>query len=264
MRKNVSLWIVALTLLCGLGQAQQKFSLDPKLYHVFDRDSLRGFDEQAASAAAIAEGFTGREFPVRMYTLKRMYIDSKYNLRPVRHVANPAYAERQVVAGCVNEDFEATQAGTITVSNQVQGWTVTQGENQYPNNSCNLGGCCPSQPTASAVFSVPNGLIDPNIGSCYPIYSVFGSGPINTQASTTNSHIPFGLRGTNFIRINNDENDYSMEKLSKTFSVTPNNALFQFAFISVFYPGHGCCDAGAFNIRLLNASGGNTVIRCWA
>ena len=32
-----------------------------------------------------------------------------------------------------------------------------------------------------------------------------------------------------------------------------------FAFISVFYPGHGCCDAGAFQIKLTNATTSQTL-----
>ncbi len=250
MKKNVSLWICALILICGQGIAQQ-FALEPYKYHVFDADSLKGFDDASARASAISEGFVGDEFPVRMYDLKRKFINDKYNLwKP--HVHEPSVAERgSVVPACTNEDFEGSDAGQITVSNQINGWTVTRGTNQGANNnSCNLNGCCPSQPSEAYLFSVPNGHIDSKIGPCYPIYSVFGDGPANTAAAAANPHIELPMKGNNFIRINSDNNNYSIEKLSKTFVVTPSNALFQFAFISVFSPGHGCCDAGAFKISL--------------
>lgn len=253
MNRKISLWVFALVLAAGQAVAQQPLALDPVKYHVFDMDSLSGFDDAAARTSAITEGFVGDEFPVRMYQLKRRYINDKYNLwKPVKHTYVPASAMRsQVVPACVNEDFEAATAGTITVSNQVQGWTVTRGLNQgQNNNSCNLNGCCDQAPAESAIFDAPNGIIDAKIGPCYPIYSVFGDGLPNSNAAAANPHVEIPMKGTKFIRINSDNNNYSIEKLSKTFSVTPQNALFQFAFIAVFSPGHGCCDAGAFKISL--------------
>jgi gliding motility-associated-like protein len=258
MKKTVALSLFAFFLLAGFVKGQN-FALDPVKYHVFDKDSLEGFEQAAAERGAISEGFTGAEFPVRMYQLKRGYINNKYNLvtAPPKIQQNIYARQSSVVTpACTNEDFEATSAGTITATNQVAGWTVTQGSVNsigsptYPNNSCNLGLCCPNSPSESAVFNAPNGLIDPIIGSCYPIYSVFGSGPGDPAGSAANPQIVGGLKGDNFIRINSSLNNNSVEKLSKTFSVTPNNVVFQFAFIAVFSVGHGCCDAGAFSIKL--------------
>lgn len=237
------------------------------LYHVFDKDSLSGFDEEAARSSAISEQFLGDEFKVRMYQLKRNYINDKYALvkKKPRGGYEPFFmyeAKPTVQPGCVNEDFEASTNGVITASNQILGWTVTKGSNSGSgNNSCNLNGCCPTQPTASALFVAPNGYIDPVIGNIYPIFSVFGTSQGDPNAEANNPQIAQGMFGDNFIRINNSTNDYSIEKLSKTFSVTSSNALFQFAFISVFNTGHGCCDAGAFQIRLINATT-NSVIAC--
>jgi len=61
-----------------------------------------------------------------------------------------------------------------------------------------------------------------------------------------------------------DQNNYSLARLTKTFSVSPTNAVFQFAFISVFSTGHGCCDAGAFKITLYTVGANNslTAIPC--
>src|ERR1041385_2944505 len=85
--KHSALIICALVFGTGIvkGQQRQALALDPVLYHVFDADSLRGFDEEAARRSAIDERFTGPEFPVRMYQLKRRYINDKYNLVPAQH-----------------------------------------------------------------------------------------------------------------------------------------------------------------------------------
>jgi hypothetical protein len=251
--------------------AQDGRSVNPYPFHLFDVDSLRGFDEEAARRSAISENFLGQEFKVRMFQLKRRYINDKYNLwRPISNQTNYNYyaAKGAALPGCVNEDFEAATAGTLTTSTAVTGWTVTRGTNNPSTisgaNSCNLLGCCTSGPQESAVFVQPNGLTDPIIGAQYKIYSVFGTSAGNPAAETANPQISQGLFGDNFIRINSDALGtlaYSIEKLSKTFAVTANNALFQFAFITVFSTGHTCCDAGAFQIRLTNATT-NSVIAC--
>ena len=260
--------------------------LDPKYFSKFDADSLAGFDETAARAATINEGFLGAEFRVHMYQLKRRYINDKYNLidysafRTMEQFLNenrPA-----PVPGCVNEDFEASTAAIITSSSQIAGWVVTSGYNggisanststmapYYPGGlsgatSCNLLGCCPMPPQNSELIdcSAPGGFIDNQIGSQYPIYSVFGSGTANSAAAAANPQVTQPMYGNKIIRVNDGlTGDYSIEKLSKTFAVTSQNALFQFAFISVFSPGHGCCDAGGFLIRLSNATT-NSVLPC--
>jgi hypothetical protein len=287
MRKLITVCIIALCSFCTKSWAQY-FSLDPIYYTVFSPDSLTGFDESAARQSAIDQGFLGSEFKVKMYNLKRDYIDRKYNInRPERTsgINNYLNSHRPApVPGCVNEDFEASTPAPITATNQIAGWVVTGGYNgslganstgslgvYYPNglqnpNSCNLNGCCPMPPTHSELIdcSAPGGYIDTQIGSQYPIFSVFGSGSANAAASAANPQIQggMGLYGNRVLRLNDgNTGDYSIEKLSKTFAVTANNALFQFAFISVFYSGHGCCDAGGFQIRLSNATA-NTVIPC--
>jgi len=227
-------------------------------YQYFSNDSLKGFDEQAARLSAISEGFLGDEFPVRMNMLKRQYINAKYDLIPHHQPTGPAIPNMQVLPGCVNEDFEASTAGQITTSTQINGWVVTGGSHtlgsQY--NSCNLNGCCPNNPTECILITAPStGYIDNTIGSQYPIYSVFGTDVTNSAAAAAaNTHIAQPMKGNNFIRVNSNANNYSLSRLSKTFSVTASNSLFQFAFISVFATGHGCCDAGAFKINLFNGS----------
>ncbi len=249
----------------------------------FDKDSLSGFDEEAARKSAISEQFLGAEFQVRMYRLKREFINNKYYLNRVARTdgSNFLSLSRSVVnAACSNEDFEsAAITSAITVSNQVSGWLLDAGVNNpylpsssgtagynpyFPNglagaNSCNLMGCCPMSPSASAIIdcSATGGYIDFSIGSQYPIFSVFGTGTVS-GATGANPQINAGLFGSKVLRLNNALNgDYSIEHLSKTFSVTSANALFQYAFITVLNPGHTCCDAGAFQVKVSSSTSVN-------
>lgn len=218
-------------------------------------DSLAGFDEAAAIRASISQDFTGPELRVHLLQLKRNYIKEKFSLAtlPIRN--DQDFHKSASVPACVNEDFEASLSGPITSSTQISGWTTTRGYNTNGNNNCNLSGCCVSPPSEAIMFVAPNGTIDPVIGNFYPIYSVFGSVTGNTNAAVVNPQITSAMMGNNFIRINSGTaGDFSMEKISKTFSVSSSNALFRFAFISVLSAGHLCCDAGGFVIRVTNVT----------
>jgi len=258
MKKVMKLKMIGFVFACLLvssafGQSQK-----------FIGDSLAGFEENAAKKAALSEGFYGAEFPVRMAKLKREYINSKYGLKAAKPTMwkTSLNLAKTAAPACNNEDFEASAPGPIVASNQITGWTVESGINQFPNNSCNLGGCCPSPPVNSQLISAGStGFVDPVVGAQYPLFSVFGTSANNGIASNPQLGLP-AMFGTNFIRLNDAvTGDYSMEKLTKSFLVAPTNALFQFAFISVFYPGHGCCDAGAFQIKLTNLTT-NSVLAC--
>ncbi|MEI8137759.1 MAG: hypothetical protein WCH21_10590, partial [Bacteroidota bacterium] len=265
MQKMIKLFVFALIMACqaSFAQTNKAAQASPPMHaYIFSSDSLAGFEEEAARNTAISEGFLGEEFKVKMWQYKRAYVNAKYGITPKLHkYANSTYNSLRtaVVPACVNEDFEGSTAGQITTSNQINGWTVSSGMNQNPSNSCNLSGCCLNAPTECELITVPpSGYIDPVISGVYPIYSVFGN---NLNAgNTVNPTIP-NMYGDNIIRINSNINNYTIAKLSKTFLVTSNNALFQFAFISVFSTGHTCCDAGAFQINLINATA-NTVIAC--
>jgi len=228
--------------------------------YTFTADSLKGFEEGAAKNSAISEGYLGEEFSVRMFQLKRQYINAKYHLTSSqKNRFEFAYKLTSPPANCVNEDFESSTAAQITSQNQISGWTVDAGLNQFPHNSCNLSGCCPNNPSESQLISTgPFGFVDPVIGGNYPIYSVFGT-TLNS-GNAVNPSIP-NMYGNNIIRINSQVNNYSIERLSKTINVTSANALFKFAFISVFSTGHTCCDAGAIQIKLTNLST-NSLIAC--
>jgi gliding motility-associated-like protein len=228
--------------------------------YIFTEDSLAGFDEPAAKIAALNEGYIGEEYKVKMFWNKRLYVNAKYNIQPKHNKVIPANSPiyNSVTPACTNEDFEASAAGNITTQGQINGWTINGGSVGGSFNSCNLPPLT-NPPTECVLINCgPTGTIDPVIGGCYPIYSVFGSNTNN--GNTVNPSLP-QMYGDQIIRINSNVNNYSVAKLSKTFAVTANNALFQFAFISVFSTGHTCCSAGAFQINLTNATA-NTVIPC--
>ncbi|MBI2721201.1 MAG: gliding motility-associated C-terminal domain-containing protein [Bacteroidetes bacterium] len=225
--------------------------------YIFSADSVAGFDEEAAKVAGLGEGLVGQEFKVYMFYKKRNFVNAKYYIKPSLPVVNQRVSV--VAPACTNEDFEGSTPGNITTQNQLSGWSVTSGLNQNAGSSCNLGNLVNGPNQSAVVFCNPNtGFIDPIIGGCYPIYSVFGTNSNSGNSVSSNSLLP-PMKGNNVIRINNDLADYSAEQLSKTFAVTANNALFQFAFISVFSPNHVCCDAGGLQINLTNASTNSTI-----
>jgi hypothetical protein len=145
MKKNVKMIAVlgaVFTMAFGQISAQSSkvFNTGLKNY-VFSPDSLEGFDEQAARASAIDQGFVGDEFPVRMWQLKRTHINNKYGLWPVKsnNTKGMNYATSNIVVpACTNEDFEASVAAPLTGINQIAGWSVTSGQVNWPNNFCNL------------------------------------------------------------------------------------------------------------------------------
>jgi len=160
------------------------------------------------------------------------------------------------IAQTFNLDFEASPAGTITTMNQIAGWTITSGshQNSLTANSCNLIGCCPSNPFESELISAPTGYIDPNIGNSYPIYSVFGTIPGNTVNPEA-----YCMSGQNFIRISSSLGNYGIEKLSKNIFVSQSDTVFHLAFFPVFKlgGGHSCCDGPLLNITLKDSILGN-------
>jgi gliding motility-associated-like protein len=107
----------------------------------FDKDSLKGFNEEAAwQQAKMSTDQAWRQERI-VAVLKRNFIDFKYGFSktaPLPEVQGP----------CSNPDFET---GTIA------GWTATQGPN---NNSLTMAGCCPN--TTSQAVIVTAGT-DPNV-----------------------------------------------------------------------------------------------------
>jgi gliding motility-associated-like protein len=283
--KKVTIKLALLSLmLLGINvslKAQSVFGVP--VNYVFAPDSLEGFDEAAAIQGAFDAEAYGDEYKVYMYAAKRQYVDRKYNIihAPAPELPTKSYNSYKApninakanpgnpviaVAACQNEDFEegslsSPVPGTITVatSAMVNGWTC-QGAN---NSSGGTNGNC----TNTYVYGAPNpikliapgaaGLTDAIIGSGYKIYSVFGSTAVTYPGSSTvtaANQDPFDNYGDWFIKLNDQTNGSSVNRIVKTLTVTSSNALFQFAFISVLEGSHGCCDGGGFSLKVKIAS----------
>jgi hypothetical protein len=174
-------------------------------------------------------------------------------------ISQNLYSNFQNASSFDNGDFEASVSGVITSSNQVSGWVITRGAITTSVNPCNVQNCCFNDPLESAIITNSvNGYIDPNIGSIYPIYSVFGDSVNN--GSSVNPSIN-SMYGSSVLRINSTALNYGIEKATKTFTIMPSNALFQLAFIGLFFEGHTCCDGTSFLLKITNVST-NSLLTC--
>ena len=219
--------------------------------YVFANDSVAGFDEQAASVAALANASYGNEFKVFMYHAKRNYIKQKYNLKtpplePVTLFNNQESFKTTAIGGaCDNEDFELATV-QINAPNAVQGWLVQSGNNSGL-------GCNPIPMTNNLNYTVyVNPIIDPVSGL---VVSSYFNSATNVQPS-----------GNAFIRLNDLPPNATVSRLTKTFIVTPTNALFQYAYLPVIEDGsHGCCSQPGFDIKLTvtnTVTNASTVLAC--
>src|SRR5690606_21063021 len=87
----------------------------------------------------------------------------------------------------------------------------------------------------------------------YPIYSVFGASPADSNAAVVNSQINFPMKGKNFFRLGSpSSNPTRTERITKTFTVTSTNYLLDIAFIALLSRGHWCCDAAMFRVFIDN------------
>lgn len=196
----------------------------PILNYIFTEDSLVGFNEKAANAYALQSHFFGNEYKSYMYRAKRAYIDHKYNLEqgPNNNVFKTANTASTVVQpACTNIDFEA---GSFA------GWTHTSGSN---SNSTTMAGCCP---TTGGVASVIPGT---------------GNDPAAPAISLVS---PLG--GSMIAKLNDNITDYSVQRITQTFNVTPSNAVFQIAYAGVLQDGtHNCQDQPYMNISVIDSAG---------
>ncbi len=236
MKQKSRILITLFTLLVAFAY-KSKGQVETMMNYVFASDSTAGFDETAASAAALSNACFGKEYKVFMYRAKRSYINQKYNIQPAPVQPHTLY-QSPIIAGrsasmlgaCNNEDFELATT-QISAPGAVQGWTAQSGTNA---NSCN-----PPQLNGNAnytVYAAP--VLDAKTNIMVSSYFDAGS-----AASPS---------GNSFIKLNDDSPPGSRAvKLSKSFIVTPNNALFQYAYFPVIEDGsHDCCDQPGFNIRI--------------
>ncbi len=213
--------IVALTLVSTNLKAQIPVN------YVFAQDSLKGFDEQAAHLGAMQNNCFGQEYKSFIYKAKREFINHKYHLKHVNEIVWKTAKTTTVQPSCSNIDFEIGSFAS---------WSLTKGSN---SNSTTMAGCCPG--TFGAISQVINGA---------------GNDPIATALSLTS---PFG--GTKIAKINDDNYDYSVERITQTFAVTSSNAIFQFAYAGVLEAaGHTCTDQPFMNVSVKDSA--DNVLAC--
>ncbi|MDI9342647.1 MAG: hypothetical protein QM534_18895, partial [Sediminibacterium sp.] len=261
MKKN-NFYLFALLFVLGVAKVFAQTNarpVDPRALYIFSEDSLQGFDEHSASAAALANGCYGTEFKVFMFREKRRFINQKYNIqeRPAYKPAftPPVYTKSSALpssGSCSNEDFEDATSGQIVAPGAVNGWVIT-------STSSGANFCNPPATFAANLYTVYNGPIsDANIGAAAGSASIISSyfdAVSNTQPS-----------GSCFIRLNDAFAGAKAVQMKKTFTVTPNNALFQYAFKAVIEDGgHSCCDQPGLKIRATitnTATSSSTVLAC--
>ncbi|MBL7933516.1 MAG: hypothetical protein JNL60_16545, partial [Bacteroidia bacterium] len=199
-------------------------------------DSLYGFDEAAIKSELLAQGIPGWEIYSYINLQKRNFIDKKYSIGSQSKLTsvitgplNTGGSANKPIGGgntinnapCVNEDFESTTPGLYTTGNGVSGWSIS--------SRVNDAACSPNNWTSgSNEFEIVTTPI-----SGYP-----GAGLIPNS--------PLG--GTNVARLNNygaGSNNVSMTRMTQTFPVTSQNAVFQFAYAGYWEDGtgHACCSS---------------------
>jgi len=218
-------------------------------------DSLIGFDEKALIESAPFRGITTNEMPFYLAIHKREFLKAKYNIKTI-DLSESIYIQEAKTSSavCINEDFE--EAGltspvpsTINIStiNGINGWSAYSGV--LTSFTCLYPGCCAGAPNATKVIAPgPGGLIDSIIGPSYPIHSVFGDS-LNVNGTAVNG---FNCYGNWFVKLNNSIYNSGASRITKTFSITPSNAIFNFAFIGVAQGYHCCCDNGGIKVAFKN------------
>lgn len=222
--------------LCKQNSFAQQSERLKYLSYVFPPDSLSGFNETNANAEALSRGFFGLEYKVFMYRAKREFINKKYGYSPPPSM-NSARVSGPVInnAPCVNEDFEASPVGQVGAT--LSGWNISEGSN---SNSCTMGGCCPTAGGPDAWIRTTPFVTGSNIG--------------------TIPNSPLG--GTKVLQMNDvPVNMGEVVRVSQTFPVTSNNALFQIAYMAEMDgSSHACCDQPYMKITILNCS--NSQLAC--
>ncbi len=215
--------------------------------YIFAKDSIQGFDDQAAFSSMMSRGFYGEEFKVMMYHAKREYVKAKYSLPTMQQAApktlfqSPLLSRSAAAAiggECDNEDFELATApivGSAAGPTGVQGWLFTGAAISGKN-------LCQPQTTSQSHANALNYTVC--IGSVkdtllpFRVSSYFDAGGVSPA-------------GNAFLRINDGNRGGKMIRVIKSFVPSPTSALFQYAYLPVVEDGcHGCCDQPGFDIKI--------------
>lgn len=182
----------------------------------FDKDSLKGFNEEAAwQQAKMSADETWRQERI-VAVLKRNFIDFKYGFAkaaPLPTVQGP----------CSNPDFEN---GTLS------GWTASQSPS---NNSLTM---LPWSPSATSQVVVVSPGNDPNVGALIPMVPP-GGGNFACRLGPTG----VSSGGTAY-------------RMKQTFTVTPANSVFIYKYAVVLNKApHTCSEQPFFNVSFKDCSG---------
>ncbi|MES2132684.1 MAG: PKD domain-containing protein [Bacteroidota bacterium] len=189
--------------------------------HVFDIDSIYGFNEMAARQQISLSGAPAWEQKIQLSIAKRKYIKFKYNTYSTLGAPAAAPGNPSVQAPCTNVDFETGNA---------TGWTVTEGINA---NSLTQAGCCPN---ASTRFNVVAPAVDPTIPGLQTVPP--GGGNFSLKIGDGNT------------------TGGSAVKVTQSFNVTAASSVFIYKFAVVLEDaGHNCVDQPYFNISFTDCNG---------
>ncbi len=207
-----------------------------RLTSPYQEDSLNGFNEEDFKSLLRAERVLGSEYNNYISSLKRHYINTKYQLKsdPSPEINTK---QKSVISAspCVNEGFEQTPAGTYTAANSVSGWSLSS--MSMTLNSCSTGTWLPGASEFSIVST--------------PITNFLGVGTI-TQS-------PLG--GSMVAVINSTVGNCTKTRISTSFLVSSSNNLFKYAYAGFFADaGHSCCYQAGFTVRVLDCN--YNVIAC--
>lgn len=207
-------------------------------------DSLTGFEELKIKADLLAQGLMGEELLGHLDHLKRLFINSKYDLikNQTSFYSGPVQgklignANTTQVAPCVNEGFELSSPGVYTVAGAVSGWTVSS---HLTDGACTPTLWTPGSPEFSLVST--------------PILAFPAIGNIPNS--------PLG--GTVVALMNNFIANYQQTRLSQNFPVTVANCVFQYAYAGIWGDGgslHNCCTQAEFKLVVRDCFG--NIISC--
>ncbi len=268
MKQTKKLIAVLFLVLASFANSKaQSDDVSSKINYIFHPDSIDGFDEQNANVEALSYALYGQEYKYFMYNQKRNFIIQKYNIKvavqktpknvqpfPAKYgmpsgIPNKSSSLLTSSGACSNEDFEDAQINSgPQIGGAVNGWVITAG------TGANY--CAPSALNATALYTVFNA---PTVDN----YMVSPSNTISSYFDATSINQP---AGNCFIRINDATAGAKVVKLQKTYTVTPNNALFRYAYIAMIEnPSHSCCQQPGVQIKVTitnTATGQPTLLAC--